>query len=109
MVTIPMTQHSDIQIFVCHHLLLVCNISVTNDTVKVEIWDVVDKGRTQKARASKGILKMFNSPKVGEDGDEDEEGESGQMLDARFLDVYKGAHGVVFTFDITKMWSVVGF
>lgn len=71
--------------------------SVTNDTVKVEIWDVVDKGRVQKTKGSKGILKMFNSPDVAEE-------EEGQTLDASFLDVYKGAHGVVFTFDITKQW-----
>ena len=69
---------------------------VTNDTVKVEIWDVVDRGRLQK-KSSKGLLKMFNTP---EDlGDEEE---SGQTLDANFLDVYKGAHGVVFAFDITN-------
>ena len=74
---------------------------VTNDTVKVEIWDVVDKGRAQKSRGSKGLLKMFNSP--GGEGEE-EEGEGGNTLDASFLDVYKGAHGVVFMFDITKQW-----
>lgn len=72
---------------------------VTNDTVKVEIWDVVDRGRTQKSRGSKGLLKMFNSP------EQEEEGEGGQTLDANFLDVYKGAHGVVFTFDMTKQWT----
>ena len=82
----------------CLIVLCVC-VTVTNDTVKVEIWDVVDKGRApQKGRGSKGMLKMFNSPGV------EEEGENGQTLDASFLDVYKGAHGVVFTFDITKQW-----
>ena len=69
--------------------------------MKVEIWDVVDKGRAQKSRGSKGLLKMFNSPDVGE---EEGEGEGQKTLDASFLDVYKGAHGVVFTFDVTKPW-----
>ena len=39
--------------------------------------------------------------KVG--GDEAEEFEPG--LDAQFLDVYKQTHGVIFIFDITKLWT----
>ena len=71
---------------------------VTNDTVKVEIWDVVDKGRSQKKTGrGGGILKMFNEPEEPEESDE-------KVLDAGFLDVYKGAHGVVFLYDITKQW-----
>lgn len=35
--------------------------TVTNDTVKVEVWDVVDKGRIQR-KESKGVLKLFNNP-----------------------------------------------
>ena len=76
--------------------------AVTNDTVKVEIWDIVDKGRLLRRTSSSskgGSLKMFNS------AEDEEEGEDGKMaLDANFLDVYKGAHGVVFTFDIVKQW-----
>ena len=72
--------------------------AVTNDTVKVEIWDVVDKGRSQKKSGrGGGILKMFNEPEEQEESDE-------KVLDAGFLDVYKGAHGVVFLYDITKQW-----
>lgn len=35
--------------------------TVTNDTVKVEVWDVVDKGRVQR-KESKSVLKLFNNP-----------------------------------------------
>lgn len=73
---------------------------MTNDTVKVEIWDIVDKGRAQK-KAGKGFLKMFNSP-----SGEDVVDAADMPLDAEFLDVYKGAHGAVFTFDMTKQWYV---
>ena len=86
-----------------------CLFSVTNDTVKVEIWDIVDKGRPQgkeKSKSKSGGLKMFNST-VGEEPDgEGEENGKAQTLDASFLDVYKGAHGVVFIFDIIKQWWV---
>lgn len=34
---------------------------VTNDTVKVEVWDIVDKGKVQR-KESKGVLKLFNNP-----------------------------------------------
>ena len=76
---------------------------MTNDTVKVEIWDIVDKARSQsKDKGKVGGLKMFNAS-TAEDAEEAGE-ENGQALDASFLDVYKGAHGVVFVFDIIKQW-----
>ncbi|BFZ05707.1 hypothetical protein BsWGS_08746 [Bradybaena similaris] len=69
------------------------NYRATDDVVKVEVWDVVDKGR--KRRRLDG-LKMENA----DNGSPDE-----PCLDAEFLDVYKGTHGVIFVFDITKQWT----
>ncbi|XP_004640455.1 rab-like protein 6 [Octodon degus] len=65
----------------------------TDDVVKVEVWDVVDKGKSKKR--SDG-LKTENDP---------QEAESEMALDAEFLDVYKNCNGVVMMFDITKQWT----
>lgn len=65
----------------------------TDDIVKVEVWDVVDKG---KSRRRGDGLKVENDP---------QEAESEMALDAEFLDVYKNCHGVVMMFDITKQWT----
>ncbi|XP_036710414.1 rab-like protein 6 isoform X1 [Balaenoptera musculus] len=65
----------------------------TDDIVKVEVWDVVDKGKCKKRGDA---LKMENDP---------QEAESEMALDAEFLDVYKNCNGVVMMFDITKQWT----
>ncbi|KAJ8039099.1 Rab-like protein 6 [Holothuria leucospilota] len=65
----------------------------TDDIVKVEVWDVVDKGKTKK---------HSDSLKLGNETDEIDEQ---PRLDASFLDVYKGTHGVVMVLDITKQWT----
>ncbi|XP_073077460.1 rab-like protein 6 isoform X4 [Manis javanica] len=65
----------------------------TDDIVKVEVWDVVDKGKCKKRGDG---LKMENDP---------QEVESEMALDAEFLDVYKSCNGVVMMFDITKQWT----
>ncbi|XP_038063596.1 rab-like protein 6 [Patiria miniata] len=70
------------------------NYKATDDVVKVEVWDVVDKGKAKKKSDS---LKLENS----QDLDETDE----PCLDARFLNVYKGANGVVFMVDVTKQWT----
>ena len=65
----------------------------TDDIVKVEVWDVVDRG---KQRPKSSGLKLGNSGKQSEDV---------PILDAEFLDVYKGTHCVIMMMDITKAWT----
>ncbi|XP_061867685.1 rab-like protein 6 isoform X2 [Colius striatus] len=69
------------------------NYKTTDDIVKVEVWDVVDKGKCKKRGDG---LKLENDP---------QEAESEMALDAEFLDVYKNCNGVVMMFDITKQWT----
>ena len=72
------------------------NYKATDDVVKVEVWDVVDRGR--RRRKLEG-LKMDNTPANAENIIEE------PALDAEFLDVYKGTNGVIIVMDITKNWT----
>ena len=63
--------------------------------MKVEVWDVVDKGRKRKQTEG---LKLENSSNLPPDVEP-------PALDAEFLDVYKGANGVILMFDMTKGWT----
>ena len=71
----------------------------TDDVVKVEVWDVVDKGK--KKQPLEG-LKLNNVSAVTAVAALPEE----PALDAEFLNVYKGTHGVIIMLDITKQWLV---
>ncbi|XP_062399163.1 rab-like protein 6 isoform X2 [Sardina pilchardus] len=66
----------------------------TDDVVKVEVWDVVDKGKGKKKGDN---LKLENEPQ--------EQSDKEVALDAEFLDVYKNCNGVIMMFDITKQWT----
>ncbi|XP_046644013.1 rab-like protein 6 isoform X1 [Daphnia pulicaria] len=66
----------------------------TDDIVKVEVWDVVDKGK--KKKPLEGLkLNTLTPASLAEE----------PALDAEFLDVYKGTHGVIIMLDITKQWT----
>lgn len=65
---------------------------------QVEVWEVVDKGRTKKKPPLGLKLENQSAPSALE-----EEYET-PVLDATFLDVYKNATGVILMLDITKPW-----
>ncbi|XP_066994196.1 rab-like protein 6 [Anabrus simplex] len=69
------------------------NYKATDDVVKVEVWDVVDRGKKKKRfdglKLDNSQLEMPEEP----------------ALDAEFLDVYKGTNGVIIMMDITKSWT----
>ena len=70
------------------------------------VVSLIGEGKVQK-KQTKGGLKLFNTTPDEEDDDE-EEGEGGKkVLDASFLNVYKGCNGVVIMFDMTKMWCAL--
>ncbi|KAL0850254.1 hypothetical protein ABMA28_012100 [Loxostege sticticalis] len=71
----------------------------TDYIVKVEVWEVVDKGRTKKKPPLGLKLENQTAPTAPEEGYET------PVLDATFLDVYKNASGVILMLDITKPWT----
>ncbi|XP_054156549.1 rab-like protein 6 [Oppia nitens] len=82
------------------------NYKATDDVVKVEIWDVVDKGKKKKKNLDS--LKLDNKSVVNNSVaaasnavDDDQQ----PCLDAEFVDVYKGTNGVILVMDMTKQWT----
>ncbi|TNN15807.1 Rab-like protein isoform 3 [Schistosoma japonicum] len=74
--------------------------------IKVEVWDVVDKGKPRSI--SKG-LKFFSRLIKGQSGSNingQAQTKVEPCLDATFINVYKGAHGVIFIMDMTKSSSL---
>ncbi|XP_018493692.1 rab-like protein 6 [Galendromus occidentalis] len=80
------------EIQVCH---IQWSYKATDDIVKVEIWDVVDKGR--KRRPLDGLKLNGSTATVVPEVE--------TALDAEFIDVYKGTNGVIMMLDMTKQWT----
>ncbi|XP_074598991.1 rab-like protein 6 [Brevipalpus obovatus] len=78
------------------------NYKATDDIVKVEVWDIVDKA---KKRVQKDELKLENRPQSKAEKSSEEDESNRLALDAEFIDVYKGTNGVIMVFDITKPWT----
>uniref|UniRef100_U5EVA4 Putative rab n=1 Tax=Corethrella appendiculata TaxID=1370023 RepID=U5EVA4_9DIPT len=74
------------------------SFKATDDIVKVEVWDVVDRG---KSRPKSGGLKLNTGNGAGASATVPDQ----PVLDAEFLDVYKGTHCVIMMMDITKAWT----
>ncbi|XP_019909274.3 rab-like protein 6 isoform X3 [Esox lucius] len=79
------------------------NYKTTDDVVKVEVWDVVDKGQKPPPEGTAGKGKKRGESLKTEN--EPQENETEMALDAEFLDVYKNCNGVIMMFDITKQWT----
>ncbi|KAJ0181139.1 hypothetical protein K1T71_003224 [Dendrolimus kikuchii] len=71
----------------------------TDYIVKVEVWEVVDKGRTKKKPPLGLKFENQSSATLPDNSMES------PVLDATFLDVYKNASGVILMLDITKPWT----
>ncbi|CAH8679617.1 unnamed protein product [Schistosoma rodhaini] len=74
----------------------------SQSVIKVEVWDVVDKGKPRSS-VSKGV-RFFKKltkgqPSINIGG---QAGNIEPCLDASFINVYKGAHGVILMMDMTK-------
>lgn len=76
-------------------------LSIENILIfQVEVWEVVDKGRTKKKPPLGLKFENQSSATMPDDSVES------PVLDATFLDVYKNASGVILMLDITKPWYV---
>lgn len=82
------------------------NYKSTEDVVKVEIWDVVDRSKKKKSLTGGSTCKQKQKQRNSGLGDPFMLGGGVEAsLDAEFIDVYKNANGCLMVFDITKPWT----
>ncbi|CAO3630879.1 unnamed protein product [Mucor fragilis] len=90
----------------------------SNDIVKIEVWDVVDKAHNKnKTESSKGI-KLEHKPsdttvdtaaasnsQSPQQQQQHEDQDASMGLDASTVNVYRNTHGAILMFDTTKPWT----
>ncbi|CAG8587537.1 8521_t:CDS:2 [Funneliformis mosseae] len=89
------------------------NYNQTNDVIKVEIWDVVDKGINPTSSSKRPNLSNGTGLKIENDQvastspvQQATELSPDQLtLDAATINVYRNTHGIILLFDITKTWT----
>ncbi|KAG0333004.1 Rab-like protein 6 [Podila horticola] len=86
--------------------------SHTKDIIKVEVWDIVDKGVQSgelRTSTSNVTLKIDNntpaSPKSKAPQSTDTAPHAAFALDASTIDVYRNTDGVILVYDISKPWT----
>ncbi|KAI8637298.1 hypothetical protein BD408DRAFT_368140 [Parasitella parasitica] len=87
----------------------------SNDVVKIEVWDVVDKAYNKSRPGSKGIklehkpsdpqINSAVSPSQSTQQPQEEDQDVSMGLDASTVNVYRNTHGVILIFDTTKPWT----
>nr|CDS25987.1 GTP binding protein Parf [Hymenolepis microstoma] len=73
------------------------NYQPTNTPVKIDVWDVVDKGRQREVKhgnISNGYISKLTK--------RNQTATAMASLDSSFIDVYKGANCVILIFDLTN-------
>ncbi|TRY79659.1 hypothetical protein TCAL_06057 [Tigriopus californicus] len=79
------------------------NHKASDDIVKVDVWDVVDRGKKRKVQVD--ALKFDRTGGAAADATAATAAVCDASLDAEFLDVYKGTHGAVFMLNVGKPWT----
>lgn len=92
------------------------NYKTTDDIVKVEVWDVVDRSKKKRSllqttsTSHSKSLKLENKINISNSNNDSNNNAKTippveASLDAEFIDVYKNTNGCIMVYDITKQWT----